>query len=54
MIFYFPKAYWAEFLVSCSPIRFIKRESDPISLEPVLNPLSYLLSHLFKPILFPF
>jgi hypothetical protein len=40
--------------VSRSPIRPVKRQSNLISLEPDLNPLSYLLSHSFKPILFTF
>jgi hypothetical protein len=58
---------WAEFLVLAQPAssraqsmnspvcgRPVKRESDPISLEPDLNPLSYPLSRSFKLILFPF
>jgi hypothetical protein len=40
--------------ISCSPIRPVKREFDPIRLEPDLNPLSYTLSRSFKLILFPF
>jgi hypothetical protein len=40
--------------VLCSPIRPIKRGSDPISLQPDPNLLSYPLSCSFKPILFPF
>jgi hypothetical protein len=40
--------------ISRSPIQPVKRLSDPISLEPNPNPLPYLLSHSFKPILFLF
>jgi hypothetical protein len=40
--------------VSRSPIRPVKRESDPITLQLDPNPLSYPLSCSFKLILFPF
>jgi hypothetical protein len=55
--------HWAEFPVSVQPASSCAwstngpshaARSDPISLEPDPNPLSYPLSRLFKPILFPF